>query len=44
MLYSKKGEINMPNHILFEDIIDDMLDNISYIKLNTYVNLGKKDQ
>lgn len=32
----------MPNHILFDDIIDEMLDNISYIKLNTYVNVVKR--
>ena len=32
----------MPNHILYEDIIDDMIDNIMYIKLNTYLDIGKK--
>lgn len=32
----------MPNHILYNDIIDDMIDNIMYIKLNTYLNMGKK--
>lgn len=28
----------MPNHILIEDIIDEMIENIEYIKLNTYIN------
>lgn len=32
----------MPNHILYNDIIDEMIDNIMYIKLNTYLNMGKK--
>jgi len=31
----------MPDHILLDDIIDDMIDNISYIKLNSYLNLEK---
>lgn len=29
----------MPDHILLDDIIDDMIDNISYIKINSYLNL-----
>ncbi len=29
----------MPNKIIIEDIIDEMLDNINYIKLNTYIKL-----
>ncbi len=29
----------MPNKIIIEDIIDEMLDNITYIKLNTYIKL-----
>jgi hypothetical protein len=33
----------MPNHILCDDIIDEMINNIVYIKLNTYLNMGKKD-
>ena len=32
----------MPNKIIIEDIIDEMLDNINYIKLNTYIELKKK--
>ena len=31
----------MPDHILLDDIIDDMIDNISYIKLNSYLNLDE---
>ena len=31
----------MPDHILLDDIIDDMINNISYIKLNSYLNLDK---
>ena len=29
----------MPDYILLDDVIDDILDNISYIKLNTYLNM-----
>ena len=29
----------MPDYILLDDMIDDMIDNISYIKLNSYLNL-----
>ena len=32
----------MPNKIIIEDIIDEMLDNINYIKLNTYIELKKE--
>ena len=31
----------MPNHVLFNDIIDDMIDNIVYIKLKSYLDIGK---
>lgn len=31
----------MPDHILLDDIIDDMIDDISYIRLNSYLNLDK---
>lgn len=31
----------MPNHILTLDVIDEMLENISVIKLNTYIQMGK---
>ncbi len=31
----------MPDYILLDDMIDDMIDNISYIKLNSYLNLDK---
>ena len=33
----------MPNKIIVEDIIDEMLDNINYIKLNTYIELQNLD-
>ena len=29
----------MPDHILLDDIIDDMIEDISYIKINSYLNL-----
>ena len=41
MLLYKKGEIAMPNHILTLDVIDEMIENISVIKLNTYIQMGK---
>ena len=31
----------MPNKIIIEDIIDEMLGDINYLKLNTYIKLGK---
>ena len=31
----------MPEHILLDDIIDDMIDNISYIRLNSYLYLDE---
>lgn len=33
----------MPYKIIMEDVINEMLDNISYIKLNTYIKLQKED-
>ena len=33
----------MPDHILLDDIIDDMIDNISYIRLNSYLNLDEEN-
>ena len=36
-----KEAIYMPDHILLDDIIDDMIDNISYIRLNSYLNLDE---
>ena len=32
----------MPNYVLFNDIIDDMINNIVYIKLSSYLDIGKK--
>lgn len=34
----------MPNKIIVEDIIDEMIDNIDYVKLNTYIDLEKNDE
>ena len=41
MCYSSlaKRRIGMPYKIITEEILDEMLDNISYIKLNTYIKL-----
>ena len=36
-----KEKKTMPDHILLDDIIDDMIDDISYIKLNSYLNLDE---
>ena len=33
----------MPYKIIMENVIDDMIDTISYIKLNTYIQLQKED-
>ena len=33
----------MPNHILTNDMIDEMLDNVKTIKLNTYIKLVGKE-
>ena len=33
----------MPDYILLDDMIDEMLDNISYVKLKTYLNM-KEDE
>lgn len=33
----------MPYKILTEEVIDEMLENISYIKLNTYIKLQKEN-
>ena len=32
----------MPDHILLDDIIDDMIDDISYIKLRTYLDVNEE--
>ena len=29
----------MPDYILLDDLIDDMIDNVSYIKLNTHLSM-----
>ncbi len=32
----------MHNKIIINDIIEEMIDNIDYINLNTYINISKK--
>lgn len=32
----------MPNHILVEDIINDMIENISYIKVKSHLTINNK--
>ena len=32
----------MPHKIITEEIIDEMIDNIIYIKLNTYIKTSKE--
>ena len=34
-----KERMYMPEYILLDDIIEDMIDNISYIRLSSYLNL-----
>ena len=38
LISNKVKEKIMPDHILLDDIIDDMIDEISYIKLSSYLN------
>lgn len=33
----------MPDYILLDDMIDEMIDNISYVKLNSYLSI-KEDK
>ena len=33
----------MPDYILLDDLIDDMLDDVAYIKLNTHLNIESDD-
>jgi hypothetical protein len=37
-----KGDKNMPNKIIIEDIINEIIENINCIKLNTYLKLESK--
>lgn len=32
-----KGDNDMPDYILLEDMLDDMLEDVSYIKLNSHL-------
>ena len=34
----------MPNKIIIDDILDDMLESISFIKINAYIKLGNNKQ
>ena len=34
----------MPDYILLDDLIDDMLDDVNYVKLNTHLMIDKDDQ
>ncbi len=34
----------MPDYILLDDLIDDMLDDVNYVKLNTHLLLDKDDK
>ena len=36
-----KGDIFMPDYILLDDIIDEMIDNVSYIKLKSHLILDE---
>lgn len=42
LLSRKVKEIIMPDYILLDDIIDDMIDDISYIKLRTYLDVNEE--
>ena len=44
LISNKVKETFMPDHILLDDIIDDMIDEISYIKLSSYLNFGDEKQ
>lgn len=44
MLDLNKRRDIMPNHILTMDVIDEMIENISIIKLNTYIQMSKDDK
>lgn len=33
----------MPDYILLDEMIDEMLDNISYVKLNSYLKIKESN-
>ena len=33
----------MPDYILLDDLIDDMLDDVSYLKLNTHLAIDEDE-
>ena len=41
--YKKVKEIDMPDYMLLDDLIDDMLSDVSFIKLNTHLNVESDD-
>ena len=41
MLSYNKGEDNMPGYVLVEDILDEMTQSISYIKLKSFLKERK---
>ena len=43
LLSNKVKEKIMPDYILLDDLVDDMIDDVSYIKLNTYLDLDKNN-
>ena len=38
-----KGDRDMPDYILLDDMIDEMIDNVSYIKLKTHLLTEEDD-
>lgn len=42
MLLCKKGEKKMVNYILCDELIEQMVEELSYIKLKTAIELEKK--
>ena len=42
-IFVQKEIYGMPNKIVVDYIIDEMIDSIDYIKLNTYIELEKDD-
>ncbi len=42
LLSNKVKEKIMPDYILLDDMIDEMLDNISYVKLRSYLDIKEE--
>lgn len=43
-LYIERRDIDMPSYILCDDLIDQMVEELSYIKLKTSIELEKKNR